>query len=130
MEARPEAIVGGLPVRVPPAYRGQRNYPGLFWAASNQRTLVYESLLELDRLWLADFDPTVVAIATQPLQVRGRDGAALRSHVPDILLVHDDVAAQRLLDTTAAADPRASVSACGTRVEAAILFGGRVKWSV
>lgn len=100
MEARPEAIVGGLPVRVPPAYRGQRNYPGLFWAASNQRTLVYESLLELDRLWLADFDPTVVAIATQPLQVRGRDGAALRSHVPDILLVHDDVAAQRLLDTT------------------------------
>lgn len=69
---------------------GQRNYPGLFWASSNQRTLVYESLLELDRLWLADFDRTVVAIATQPFQVTGSDGAALRSHVPDILLVHDD----------------------------------------
>lgn len=89
-EVRAEAIVEGLPVRVPPAYRGQRNYPGLFWAASNQRTLVYESLLELDRLWLADFDRTVVAIATQPFQVTGSDGAALRSHVPDILLVHDD----------------------------------------
>lgn len=26
-----------------PTYRGQRNYPGLFWAATNDRTLVYES---------------------------------------------------------------------------------------
>ena len=89
-DASAAVIVGGLPVRVPPAYRGQRNYPGLFWVATNQRTLVYESLLELDRLWLADFDPTVVAIASQPFQITGRDGGALRSHVPDLLVVHDD----------------------------------------
>src|SRR5699024_8816809 len=89
-QARADLIVEGLPMRVPPTYQGQRNYPGLFWAASNQRTLVYESLLELDRLWLADFDRTVVAIATQPLQGTGSDGAAQRSHVPDILLVYDD----------------------------------------
>lgn len=53
-QARADLIVEGLPMRVPPTYQGQRSYPGLFWAATNDRTLVYESLLELDRLWLAD----------------------------------------------------------------------------
>lgn len=51
---------------------------------------MYESLLELDRLWLADFDPTVVGICTQPFQITGGDGAVLRLHVPDVLLVHAD----------------------------------------
>ena len=89
-EARAELIVEGLPVRIPPAYRGQGNYPGLFWSATNRRTLVYESLLELDRLWLADFDPTVVGIATQPFQITGSGTGAQPSHVPDVLLVHVD----------------------------------------
>ena len=89
-QARADLIVDGLPVRVPPTYRGQRSYPGLFWAATNRRTLVYESLLELDRLWLADFDPTVAGICTQPFQITGGDGTARRSHVPDVLLVHAD----------------------------------------
>ena len=85
-----DLIVEGLPVRVPPTYRGQRNHPGLFWAATNDRTLVYESLLELARLWLADFDRTVTGICTQPFQVTGREGTDLRVHVPDLLLVHAD----------------------------------------
>lgn len=89
-QARADLIIDGLPVRVPPTYRGQRSYPGVFWAATIHRTLVYESLLELDRLWLADFDPTVVGICTQPFQIAARDGAAQRSHVPDILLLHED----------------------------------------
>lgn len=89
-QARADLIVEGLPVRVPPTYRAQRSYPGLFWAATNDRTLVYESLLELDRLWLADFDPAVVKIGTQPFQITGREGADLRAHVPDLLLVHAD----------------------------------------
>lgn len=42
--------------------------------------LVYESLLKLDRLWLADFDPSIVGICTQPLQVTGLDSTAA---VPD-----------------------------------------------
>lgn len=89
-EARADLIVDGLPVRVPPTYRGQRSYPGLFWAATTRRTLVYESLLELDRLWLADFDQTVVGICTQPFQITARDGGTERSHVPDVLLTHAD----------------------------------------
>lgn len=86
-----ESIVAGLPIRIPPTYRGQRNYPGLFWASTNDRTLVYESLLELDRLWLADFDSTVVGIATQPFQISWRESSAARFHVPDVLLTHSDM---------------------------------------
>lgn len=89
-QARADLIIEGLPVRVPPTYRGQRSYPGLFWAATNDRTLVYESLLELDRLWLADFDPGTVGICTQPFQIAGRDSTGVRAHVPDLLLVHSD----------------------------------------
>ncbi|MDN5586046.1 MAG: TnsA-like heteromeric transposase endonuclease subunit [Brevibacterium sp.] len=89
-QARADLIIEGLPVRVPPTYQGQRSYPGLFWAATNNRTVVYESLLELDRLWLADFDPGTVGICTQPFQVAVRDGGGLRAHVPDLLLVHSD----------------------------------------
>lgn len=89
-QARADLIVEGLPIRVPPTYRGQRNYPGLFWASTNRRSLVYESLLELDRLWLADFDPEVRDIATQPFQIVGRDGSTPRKHVPDILFLHRD----------------------------------------
>jgi len=89
-QAPADLIVEGLPVRVPPTYRGQRSYPEFFWAATNDRTLVYESLLELDRLWLADFDPAVTRICTQPLQVTGLDGTDVRSHVRDVLLIDDD----------------------------------------
>lgn len=72
-EARADLIVEGLPVRLPPTYQGQRRYPGLFWAATTRRALVYESLRELDRLWLADFDPTVVGTATSAENaIRGR----------------------------------------------------------
>lgn len=86
-----ESIVAGLPIRIPPTYRGQRNYPGLFWALTRNRTLVYESLLELDRLWLADFDSTVVGIATQPFQISWRESSVARFHVPDVLLTHSDM---------------------------------------
>ena len=52
--------------------------------------LVYESLLELDRLWLADFDPTVERIATQPFEVKSGNGLDAFKHVPDIMLVEAD----------------------------------------
>lgn len=50
----------------------------------------YKSLLELDRLWLADFDPAIVGICTPPFQIAGRDRGGLRAHVPDLLLVHSN----------------------------------------
>ena len=50
----------------------------------------YESLLERDRLMLADFDRDVVAVASQPFGVSGRDADVLRRHVPDYLLLRRD----------------------------------------
>ena len=79
-------LVQGEPVRRFPEYRGQRNYPGLLWSATTQRLIGYESLLERDRLWLADFHPEVRWIASQPFWLSGRDGSTLRRHAPDFLL--------------------------------------------
>ena len=84
------AIVAGTPVRTPTSRKENRHYPGLFWSSTTNRHVVYESLLELDRLWLADFDRDVVGIATQPMHLSGRDGSTLRRHVPDVLLGHCD----------------------------------------
>ncbi len=85
-EAEADAVLHGLPVRKPPTYKGQRNYPGLFWSATTKSFLIYESLLELDCLWLKDFDPSVEWIATQPFEMTGRCAGRDRRHVPDIML--------------------------------------------
>lgn len=83
-------VVRGAPVRSMPTYKGQRNYPGLLWTATTESLVGYESLLERDRLWLADFDPSVSWISSQPLWLSGRDGSSQRRHVPDFLLEHVD----------------------------------------
>ena len=88
--ARADLVVQGHPIRIPPTYREQKNYPGLFWSSTNRRQLIYESLLELDRLWLADFDTSVNGICTQPFQLAEQSDNAQRTHVPDILLTHYD----------------------------------------
>lgn len=79
-------VVRGRPVRTFPTYSGRRNYPGLLWCATTQTLIGYESLLERDRLWLADFNPAVRWIASQPFWLSGRDGSTLRRHAPDFLL--------------------------------------------
>jgi hypothetical protein len=89
-EVDPMRVVRGLPVRIPVSRAGQRNYSGWYWSSTIQRHLVYESLLERDRLLLADFCPTVRQIAAQPFWVRGYDGSRFRRHVPDIMLEHLD----------------------------------------
>ncbi|TGD36783.1 TnsA-like heteromeric transposase endonuclease subunit [Brevibacterium aurantiacum] len=80
----------GLPVRSPRSYARQRHYPGLFWSATTGGHIPYESRLELDRLWVADFDPRVAWISGQPMWLSGRDGNAIRRHVPDFLLTAPD----------------------------------------
>ncbi|MDQ2783220.1 MAG: TnsA-like heteromeric transposase endonuclease subunit, partial [Actinomycetota bacterium] len=81
-----ERVVHGRPVRRIRSFAGQRHYPGLFWSATTGGHIGYESLLELDRLWLADFDPRVKWLASQPLWLSGMDGSTRRRHVPDLLL--------------------------------------------
>lgn len=79
-------MVRGRPVRAFPTHPGQQNYPGWLWTATTGSLIGYESLLERDRLWLADFDRQVRWIAGQPFWMSGRDGSRLRRHVPDFLL--------------------------------------------
>jgi hypothetical protein len=83
-------VVGGLPVREFRSYRGRRHYSGWYWSSTVERLVAYESRLELARIMLADFDPTVVAIAAQPFQLVGSDGPRIRRHVPDVLLMGAD----------------------------------------
>lgn len=84
-------LLAGSPVRVFRWHRGQRHFPGWYWSATDRRHVIYESRLELARLVLADFDPTVAAIRSQPmwLSYRATDGRR-RRHVPDFALFHTD----------------------------------------
>ena len=61
-----ECVVCGRPVRRVRSYAGQRHYSGLYWASTTGSHVGYEGRLELDRLMLADFDPEVEWMATQP----------------------------------------------------------------
>ena len=78
------------PVRLPPSHAGQRHYPGLFWTRTTADHVVYESLLERDRILLADFDPEVVWITAQPFWITGDDRGTGRRHCPDLLLTRAD----------------------------------------
>ncbi len=71
------------PVRVFPSYKGQRNFSGLLWCATNSRLVGYESWLERDRLMHLDFEPTVVGIASQPFRLDFDIAGSHRWHVPD-----------------------------------------------
>jgi hypothetical protein len=58
------AVAAGRPWRTFPWYLGQRNYSGRYWSATERALVGYESLLELSRLILADFDCDVKRIAS------------------------------------------------------------------
>jgi hypothetical protein len=85
-----EDVVAGLPVREFRSYQGRLHYSGWYWSSSMSRLLAYESRLELARIMLADFDPSVAGIAAQPFLLAGTDGTRDRRHVPDLLLVSPD----------------------------------------
>ncbi|MEQ4305527.1 TnsA-like heteromeric transposase endonuclease subunit [Plantactinospora sp. B6F1] len=72
------------PARVFPQYKGQRHLPGRWWSATMGGHVGYESWLERDHLMLLDFDPVVVAVASQPFWLfwTTEQGKA-RSHAPD-----------------------------------------------
>ncbi|MDW4910674.1 TnsA-like heteromeric transposase endonuclease subunit [Streptomyces sp. ADMS] len=66
---------------------GMAHYSGDYASATTGGQVVYESRLELARLLLADFDPSVCGIYAQPLRMVARIDGKVRSHVPDFLLV-------------------------------------------
>ncbi|MEW1639760.1 TnsA-like heteromeric transposase endonuclease subunit [Streptomyces sp. NPDC093801] len=81
----------GRPVREFPSFRGQRNYPGLYWSATAGTHVGYESWLERDHLMALDFDPQVSAVASQPLWLfwDNAEGKTV-SHAPDYFVRRAD----------------------------------------
>ncbi|WP_406510593.1 TnsA-like heteromeric transposase endonuclease subunit [Streptomyces sp. NBC_00212] len=63
--------------------RGERHFPGWYWAATTGQHVGFESWLERDRLLLMDFDSTVAGIASQPFWLHWHDGKRERRHAPD-----------------------------------------------
>jgi hypothetical protein len=72
-----------LAVQEFPSYRGQRNYPDLYYAATVDRHVGYESWLERDTVMGLDQEVGVVGFASQPIWLfwPGRDRVV--SHAPD-----------------------------------------------
>ncbi|MBK7722171.1 MAG: TnsA-like heteromeric transposase endonuclease subunit [Austwickia sp.] len=83
-------VAEGAPVREFSWRPKQGNYPGWLWTATTGTLVGYESLLERDRVLLADFDPAVTGIASQPFWLSGLDDGVRRRHVPDYLLTCRD----------------------------------------
>jgi hypothetical protein len=83
------AVAAGRPWRTFPWYLGQRNYSGRYWSATEREPVGYESLLELSRLILADYECEVKRIASQPFHLVIRKSGTQHRRTPDYLLVRD-----------------------------------------
>jgi hypothetical protein len=72
------------PVRTFPTFRGQRSFPGLYYAATMDAHVGFESWAERDVAMMLDFDPDVVAFSSQPFWVTWHpEGGEERRHAPD-----------------------------------------------
>lgn len=72
------------PFRRPPAYRGQRNFPGWWWSATTRSHVVYESWLERHHIIEADRDARVAGIAGRPFALTWPFKKRTVQHVPDL----------------------------------------------
>lgn len=74
------------PVRDFPSYKGQRNFPGLYFAACMGRHVGFESWLERDHMMMLDFSPRVRAFSAQPFWLLWSLRGKARRHAPDIFV--------------------------------------------
>ncbi|WP_308445446.1 TnsA-like heteromeric transposase endonuclease subunit [Streptomyces violascens] len=80
--------------------KGDRSFPGWYYAATTGTHVGYESWLERDRLILLNFAPEVVGIASQPFWLHWHDGERKRRHAPDYFVRLADGSA-RVVDVRA-----------------------------
>jgi hypothetical protein len=71
------------PVRSFPSFRGQVNFTGLYYAATMDAHVGFESWLERDVAMTLDFDPEVVAFASQPFWLSWAEDGEEHRHSPD-----------------------------------------------
>ncbi len=72
-----------VPVRSFPSFRGQVSFPGLYYAATMDAHVGFESWLERDVAMMLDFDPEVVTFSSQPFWLIWAQDGEQRRHVPD-----------------------------------------------
>lgn len=72
-----------LPVRPLGSFRGQVNFSGLYYAATMDTHVGFESWVERDVAMTLDFDRSVVAFASQPFWLMWEQGGERRRHAPD-----------------------------------------------
>lgn len=72
-----------VPARSFPSFKGQRNFPGWWWSSTMEEHVGYESWLERDHAMMLDFDPQVVAFASQPFWLHWPAEDGPRRHLPD-----------------------------------------------
>jgi hypothetical protein len=89
-EAWPLPFHDYAPVRALPSYKGQKNFTGLLWCATNSRHVGCESWLERDRLTSLDHDTAVIGIDSPPFRLAFALNAGRCSHVPDYFVKQGD----------------------------------------
>jgi hypothetical protein len=71
------------PVRRFFSVKGQRHFPGWYYAVTTGRHVGFESWLERDHAMLLDYDPQVVGFSSQPFWLHWPAGEKVRRHAPD-----------------------------------------------
>jgi hypothetical protein len=108
------------PSRSFPSFKGQKNFPGLWWSATTGEHVGYESWAERDVAMLLDFDPEIVAFSGQPfLLIWPGHQRGECTHTPDFFArradgtgVVIDVRPDSLIDPKAAKVFDVTASAC------------------
>jgi hypothetical protein len=77
------AFERAAPVRSFPALKDGVSWPGYWWSVTSGRHVGFESWVERDVAMMLDFDPTVVAFASQPFWLYWRGEKGERRHAPD-----------------------------------------------
>jgi hypothetical protein len=70
--------------------KGMTSFAGWWWFTASGEHVGYESWLERDHVMLMDFDPAVVALASQPFWLSWHDGRRRRRHAPDFFVRRAD----------------------------------------
>lgn len=106
----PDLLRRSTPVRTFRWHKGQAHFPGMYWSAKVRSFIGYESRLEMTRLMLADFDPHVSEIWSQPFRlISVDDDGRTRRHVPDFAIWGDSRDALHIVNVKPAdrlADPK------------------------
>lgn len=90
-ELRPTHLRNAYPSREPRNFKGRKPTSGSYWSSTMQDLVWYESRLERETILLADFDPDVIYIVSQPVRLAAIVDGQRRIHTPDYGLMRSRV---------------------------------------